>query len=338
MNPTNPKNSIASGDELIELIEVLYKAEISFKLEGDHGIGKTECIAAAAKKMGIGFISVNLAAMEPADLQGYPVCEGDQFRYVLPPWLLRVSTDARGGLVLFDEINRLQRFMLAPLHQILTDRSINGVSFQRGWLVCAAANTGAAYDVVSLDPAMESRFLTMHVVATVASWVKEAARRKLDRRVLDFVSSTPDIFTSSSPRQWTNVAKLLRVADSVSPQLHEKLMAGLVGEAFSTAFTAYLASASQHLKPTDILAGSDWVIDRLRDWRDRGNVALLLGSARLLQAHLQSQAIYDALSRTERRNALAFVRGLPAELRKNWNAWATKCDYHMLIVSNGRAR
>lgn len=226
--------------------------------------------------------------------------------------------------------------MVSPLHQILTDRSINGVQFQRGWLPCAAANVGTSYDVAELDPALESRFLTIVVVACVVSWVEWGRREKLDRRVLDFVGSTPSIFESSSPRSWTHVARLMREADAVSPPLLEALVAGAVGDALAPAFLSYASSVAETLRPEAILGGSTRVIDRLREWRQHGNVALLTGSARLLQAHLQTQTIHDRLTREERRNIVAFVKGLPAEVRTQWNVWATKCGYQTLIVSKGR--
>jgi MoxR-like ATPase len=337
MKSATTKHRITTGPELVRAIEAAYRAGIPFKLEGDHGIGKTESVAAAAKRLGVGFLSLNLAAMEPSDLVGLPQPEGDQVHYLPPPWLRTVATDTGGGLLLLDEINRIPRFIVAPLHQMLTERSINGVRFQPGWLPCAAANVGASYDVSELDPALESRFLTIRATASVASWVPWARAEKLDRRVVDFVASTPDIFVSSSPRDWTNVARLMREADALPPPMLEALVAGLVGDSFATAFVAYASSVAQALTPEAVLNASGGAFSRVQAWRDDRDLAMLAGTSRLLQAHLQSQAVHDGLSSIQRRHAITFVSWLPAELRRQWNVWAEKCGYQTLIVSKKRA-
>lgn len=333
--PTPVKNSIPTGPNLNSVIRAAYHARIPFMLQGDHGVGKSESIAAVAKELGIGLISLNLAVMEPIDMNGFPKVDGDQVRYALPPWLLRVSTDAGGGFVLLDEVNRIQRYMVAPLHQMLTERAINGIQFHPAWLVCAAANVGAAYDVAELDPAFESRLLPIHVVASVTSWATWAAEAGLDQRVIDFVVSTPGIFASSSPRRWTMVSRLMGQEDALPPPLLATLVASLVGPSLATAFIE--STTRQLLKPELVVGGAPSVAERMTKWRRQGDVAMLTGSSRMLQAYLQPHAVQDRLTKEQRRCVASFVRNLPAELRAQWNEWATKCGYFRLVVSKTRA-
>jgi len=330
-------NRLCAGPELTRAIATAYRADVPFKLEGGHGIGKTESVAAAADQLGIGLISLNLAVMEPTDLVGLPRSDGERLRYHRPEWLERVATDERGGFLFLDEINRVPRYIVAPLHAILTGREIDGVRFQKNWLPCAAANVGPDFDVAGLDPALESRFLTIHVEASVVQWSLWAKTDGIDDRVVSFVEATPGIFDSSSPREWATVGRLLEESDDLPVDLLEVLAAGVVGDSLASAFVAYVGGGLEPLRPADVVAGELAVIERLRYWVTHGNVALIAGSAKRVQVHVQPSVVHDVLTDDERRNIVRFAFYLPDDLRDQWNAWAIRCGYQELVVRARRA-
>jgi hypothetical protein len=330
-------NRLCAGPELTLAIATAYRADVPFKLEGGPGIGKTESVAAAADALDVGLINLNLAVMEPTDLVGLPRSDGELLRYHRPEWLERVATDERGGFLFLDEINRVPRYMVAPLHAILTGREVNGVRFQSNWLPCAAANVGPDFDTVGLDPALESRFLTICVEASVVQWSLWAKTVRLDDRVISFVEATHGIFDSSSPREWAMVGRLLEESCDSSVELLEVLVAGVVGDSLASAFVAYVGGGLEPLRPTDVVAGELAVIERLRYWVAHGNVALIAGSAKRVQVHVQPSVVHDVLTDDERRNIVRFAFHLPDDLRDQWNAWAIRCGYQDFVVRPRRA-
>ena len=97
-------------------------------LWGRHGIGKSELLEQAAKELCIKYISQDLSLMEPTDLTGLPKMDGATTKY-LPPNFLPTSGN---GLLVFEELNRCDRFVRTPCLQLLTARCFERLPPARG--------------------------------------------------------------------------------------------------------------------------------------------------------------------------------------------------------------
>ncbi|HEY2092698.1 MAG TPA: AAA family ATPase [Thermoanaerobaculia bacterium] len=335
------------GPELEEFCAWAVRADLPVLLLGKHGVGKSESLRAVARKLDIGFITLNLSALEPVDLQGMPRIVGEQVEYVAPAWF----PTSGNGILLLDEITRAPRHLRAPLYQLLTERGLNGRPLAKGWVPVAAANIGGTYDVDELDGAFTSRFVCVRVTAAVDSWLKWARDAGVHERVLDFAALHPDLFENaeSNPRAWEGVSKLLHAGerDQLNPHacgssptpLLQKLVAGLVGDVWSAAFWQHYINACRPLEPTSIITQYATQRPTVAQWVSQKRMDLLHHTMKMLQGHLQSQAIHDAVvaKDIQRLNVIAFAQDLPAELRKKWSVWVKDREFPRLAIPRRRA-
>lgn len=339
---------VIAGPELEEFCAWSYHADVPFLLLGKHGVGKSQSLRAVATQLGIQLITLNLAALEATDLLGMPIVVQDHVEYAPPQWF---PTEGR-GLLFLDEISRAPRHLRAPLYQLLTERAINGRRLGAGWLPVAAANTGTAYDVDELDPAFVSRFVRVTVKVTVESWLLWARGAAVHERVLDFATVHPDLFenSESNPRAWERVSHLLHAGDRehldrppehrTSIPLLQKMIAGLVGDAWAASFWQHYIGTGRPIEPTAIIADYTVQRPRVQQWVSQKRLDLLHQTLKLLQGHLQSQAIHDAVVAVERQRlgVIAFVQDLPAELSRKWSDWVVDREFDQLALPKKGSR
>ncbi|MEI8375970.1 MAG: AAA family ATPase [Planctomycetota bacterium] len=154
-------DKIKAGKQTLELVELCYTSDRSLLLWGGHGIGKTDLLKQAAENMCIKHISRNLSLMEPTDLTGLPKIDGATTKY-LPPDFLPTSGN---GLLVFEELNRCDRFVRTPCLQLLTARCLNDYRLPDDWLPMATVNPADTdYEVFELDDAFTSRFVQATIV------------------------------------------------------------------------------------------------------------------------------------------------------------------------------
>jgi len=149
----------------------------SIILMGNHGIGKSDCVRAAAKLMGLPCIDIRLSQCDVGDLKGMPFNVRGQ-TYFAPPdfYPLReedakelsdftgqdVRSGAPAGFLFLDEINRANREVQQAAFEIVLDRRLNQRRLPDGWRVVAAINDDDdLYSVIELDPAFLDRYFVI---------------------------------------------------------------------------------------------------------------------------------------------------------------------------------
>ena len=152
---------VKSGQAVIDAIKLAYAAGKPVLLEGRHGVGKSQLIEQAASDLGIDCIVRDLSLLEPTDLVGLPLNVNGRTKYSPPSFL----PDDGKGLLVFEELNRSEKYMMAPCLQLLTARTLNDYSLPKGWLCVAAINPASdGYDTSQLDPALLSRFVRIEII------------------------------------------------------------------------------------------------------------------------------------------------------------------------------
>lgn len=315
--------TVVAGDAAIRQIVLAYRANLPVLLHGRHGVGKSELIRQAASQLGIHIIVRDLSLLEPPDLIGIPRIESDGMTHYAPPSFLPTKG---AGLLVFEELNRAPRYVVAPCLQLLTARCLNDYVLPKGWVPCGAVNdVEDGYQVESLDPALLSRFVRVKLEPDAATWSAWARASGLDHRVISFVENTPEIFygPQSNPRSWTYVSRVLSAAgsDSSADDLTVAI-AGLVGETWAGAFVAQLGSDTP-LTAIEIIEAYSTRASSARRWRDTGRVDLLKASWLNLRNYLQRQANYDLLLATpvSKKNAEEFLASLAPDLRVQARDW-----------------
>ena len=311
---------VKAGKDIVDVIRLAYSAGKPVLLEGKHGVGKSNLIEQAAKELGIGCIVRDLSLMEPPDLIGLPVQDNGRTRYAPPSFL----PDSGKGLLVFEELNRADRYMMAPCLQLLTARTLNDYTLPEGWLCVAAINPASeGYDTAELDPALLSRFLRVEIVSDPQSWLAWAQTEGIHHSVLRFVSQTPDIFASdsSNPRSWSYVSDMLKAYESQGVENENLLVtaiSGLIGEPLAVAFIQS-SMREEHTIPAEmILTEYEKHRPMVQHWVQTKKMDLLISTANGVQIALQNVDTALKIAKTEipAQNLETFLTDLPADIAK----------------------
>ena len=309
---------VKSGKGVIDAIKLAYAAGKPVLLESRHGCGKSQLIEQAAKELGIECIVRDLSLMEPPDLIGLPVQENGRTRYLPPSFL----PDSGKGLLVFEELNRSERYMMAPCLQLLTARTLNDYRLPPGWMCVAAINPASdGYDTTELDPALSSRMVRVEVVADVKSWLAWGETADIHHSVLRFVSQTPDIFAadSSNPRSWTYVSDMLKAYEQQGVEDENLLLvtlSGLVGESLAVAFVQASLREEDSIPAKTVLNEYEKARSMILHWVRSKKLDLLNATAHGVMIALQSTDTASSVATTALlgQNLDTFIKDLPADI------------------------
>jgi len=329
------------GRQLIEIVTTCYRANRPLLLIGNHGVGKSELIEQAAQALDIGCVVRDLSLMEPPDLVGLPQADNGRTRY-LPPTFL--PSDGN-GLLVFEELNRCERYMRAPCLQLLTSRCLNDYCLPVGWLPVAAINPpDEDYEVHELDPAILSRFVQIRLVPDRDYWLEWARNSDVHPAVVAYATADKTIFDSpeSNPRAWKYVSDAMYAFDeaSASNEALRAVVLGLVGDMRGTAFIKTLSTANKPLTAEQVLGSYSKLRPCFNRWVASGRIDLVKATMHSVKVRLQSQVIYrEAISkRKPKKNLADFVTDLPGDLRKELEEFFANRKYPALFNSTRRKR
>ncbi len=309
-------NTIKVGPELIELLGRAYRANTPVLMEGSHGVGKSESIKAAAQQEGIDCIVRDLSLMEPPDLTGMPKHKEGRTVYAPPSFLPKSGK----GILVIEELNRAEKYMLAPCLQLLTERSLNDYRLPDGWVPMAAINPdNASYDVNQLDPALRSRFICVAVAADQDQWLNWAVKANVHPAVRQYVRSTADIFETSNPRSWTMVSNVLRQNEEQGAKggvILQAMVAGLVDDKHARALLRSYVAPEGAIAVEDLLSDYGRFHPTILGWCGQRNSKPLQGVVRNLLLALQNSDTGAAIVRndTQLKALTDFAEDLPDKL------------------------
>jgi hypothetical protein len=313
---------------LPELISVVYNADMPLMLHGKHGVGKSEIIVETARLLGLECRVRDLSIMEPPDLAGMPYIGPDRRTHFSPPAFL--PSTGRGFLV-FEELNRTRRDMIAPCLQLLTARTLNDYTLPTGWVPMAAVNDAAeGYATEELDQAVLSRFLHVQVMPDVEAWVTWARKHQVHERIIAFVEHSPDVFADpqANPRAWTYASNVLvHWEHSVKDEtMLATLLAGVLGDQWALSFIQTYLDNRRPLQAQEILTAYPIHRAVLRQWRDGGHLDTISASIALLKRHIQPQRVCTKLVQDEPQcaNVAAFLADIPADLQGQFMDWLSE--------------
>ena len=182
------KKSNSEPSQIITELECGIKAGLNILLEGNHGVGKTSFVFAAASRLRMHAQYFSASTLDPfADLVGIPVpildADPKQLIYLRPEFV------GKAEILIFDELNRAPQKTLNSVFEIIQFRTINGEKLPNLRSVVAAINPAmAGYQVQELDPALVDRF---HLIIKVAcrpdsGWFRNRFPGKLGEALLSW--------------------------------------------------------------------------------------------------------------------------------------------------------
>lgn len=268
--------------------------------------------------------------MEPTDLIGLPKTAGNRTVYAPPTFL---PTDG-AGIWILEELNRCERYMLAPCLQLLTARCLNDYKLPEKWLPMAAVNpTNEGYDVNDLDPAILSRFTVIRVVPDHATWLAWAKDNQIHEEVMRYVASDHSIFDhpGSDPRSWCAVSNIVKAAEqnNTPASALRTVIAGKVGIERASAFLASLTNDARPLAVAEVLDTYGRHREQLQGWVRDGRLDLagytLMALLKHVQPHEEYQGVFDDKKRW--RNLQFFLYDLPGDLHDKARAYFRDRNY-----------
>ncbi|MEI6808652.1 MAG: hypothetical protein WCN95_08010 [bacterium] len=315
---------VKAGQDVINLIALAYKSNRrAIWIEGRHGCGKSDLVEAAAKHLGIDCIVRDLGLMDPPDLTGLPVHDHKNgvTRY-LPPSFLPTGGN---GLLVFEELNRCEKYMLGPCLQLLTARRLNDYVLPEGWCVCACGNPSSdgEYETNVLDPALLSRFMRIEIEPDVRQWLIWAEKHEVHPAVLRQVRNIPDIFSTSCPRSFKYLSDTLCAYEQSGDDNIDMLTVaacGILGsEAAGVSFVQNYLSAEEPLS-AEIILSADYGKHRSEIQRQTKlcRTDLLASSLHSVCVRLQNTDTATLISKSDvlKKSLGDFASDIPADLAK----------------------
>ena len=254
-----------NSNELVKILEVTPALQ-NIMLTGKHGIGKSQILEKFFTSRSEKVVVLFLGQMsDPGDLIGLPRLDEKtgKTEFMPPYWF---PTDGKPVVLFLDELNRARPEVLQTIMDLTLNRTLAGKKLPEGSRVISAVNDGEEYQLTDLDPALVSRFNIYEFRPTVQEWLLWAAQKKIDNRVIDFISENPEMldgaaFTredqglekSPDRRGWERVSNILQQSE-ISPLL-KTVIAGVIG---MPAASKFFATINQKRLPSakDILLGS----------------------------------------------------------------------------------
>ncbi len=225
-------------------------------LVGLAGVGKTTVVRNIAQKYERELVILTLSQMEPGDLIGLPVPDGERTRYLTPDWW----PSSGNSIVFLDEINRSHPLVRSAVMQLLIDKRIHNHVLPEGtWIVAAMNPSDEGYEVSEIfDEAFIDRFVWIKVEADITDWEEYMNAKGYSEYaavIRSIYTTNPKIFHKRSfslpkivptPRAHERFAKLLEKFTDVieDTETFEKIMIelgeGIIGKAAALVVSDYL--------------------------------------------------------------------------------------------------
>lgn len=253
----------------------ILERELAAAAAGDHtpvmlwgppGVGKSQLVAALARRRGVPLVDIRLAQMEPTDLRGIPYRSADGEVVWAPPAVLpRADRDGRAGILFLDEITSAVPTVTAAAYQLILDRRLGEYRVPDGWAILAAGNRHGDRGVTYQMPApLANRFTHYEIEPDLDDWVAWAEGEGIDARLVAFLRFRPDLLFAfdparaatafPSPRSWAFADRALKKFGD-APALLAESLAACVGPAAGLALRAYLDHVRELPDPAAIVAG-----------------------------------------------------------------------------------
>jgi hypothetical protein len=231
-------------EQALNLTKFFIQSQQNIFLFGRRGTGKTEIAIQAARECGLKVNYVNLSVVERSDLAGYPDINspGDVINFKSPHFLPKLSSGGKpDSVILFDEIDKVQPEVTAPLLEILLFKKINGSPINAAACILTGnlANEGAYSN--QLSSALLDRGAKYILTFNFERWVDWAKANNVHDLILGFLRSYPNfacgkveesVYASPSPRAWTWASQaLIKSKELKMPDIESvtQIISGYVG-------------------------------------------------------------------------------------------------------------
>lgn len=235
---------------ILELyVENAYRSKKALLIYGDAGIGKSQSVAAFARKTAerkgkrfmdwtrstseektdmimhpekyFVLMDIRVNKLNPEDLYGIPdISSGESWMEFKPMqsiyFLTRPNAD---GLLFLDEINHGSPQILRALFEVVLDKKASERPFGKDIAIIAAGNLGDEHGNEPLPQALTARFNACVLKADAQDWISWASKNDINRFILAFVRADTGTNFYQKPRNpsdtFPNPRSMCQLSDAI---------------------------------------------------------------------------------------------------------------------------
>lgn len=259
-------------NKMKEIFEIAHKSQAAVKMVGKHGIGKSVIVNQFGKENGFHVEVLQLPLMEEGDLIGMPITDdgidGKVMKWAAPIWVQRVQEATRNGIpsiIFLDELGRASiGIRQVALQMVLEGRLqehnlgiVNGLKT----LMVVADNPSDEYDTAEADPALESRFMSFNVEASVEDFLVYGRRVEILPVITDYLAEFPEKLhfqpktegdKGSDPRAWEKLSDIMKNVPQGSSMILS-IINSKIGKTVGSNFYNYFRNYINVVKVEDIM-------------------------------------------------------------------------------------
>lgn len=220
---------------------------------GAPGIGKSEIVAAAAKRHNLPLVTMNLVMSDPTDFKGLPFVLTLEDGTKVTEWVKQRQFLTREPFALFlDEIFQAPVGTMNVAAPIILEKRIDDVFLPAGSRVVFASNRMEDRAGTNRVPShIPNRCTIIELESSSEDWVHWAIDNNMPEELVSFMLMRPGLLhdfdanrlINATPRQWAAVGRM--IAKDLPQSIMFETIAGRVGEGPAAEFTAFVKIASQ---------------------------------------------------------------------------------------------
>lgn len=262
-------------NDTLKSVELVIETNEVPLIVGESGIGKTALAKTLAKQREWTLVVIDGNLLKEGEIGGLPTVEEYTIKdehgrvvskkatiYAIHTKLREIDNlilEGKDVLLFIDEINRCEHSVQQELMNLILNREINGYKLHDKVKILAAMNPSSKYgadfdyQVVDMDAAQENRFVWLNMESDAKGWIKWASENKVDRKVIEFISTFPEHLHSineddirATPRSFERVSKSYKLykenKDSIPRRVFLNVLRGNLGRIIAEQLMDFIES------------------------------------------------------------------------------------------------
>ncbi len=262
-------------NDTLKSVELVIETNEVPLIVGESGIGKTALAKTLAKQREWTLVVIDGNLLKEGEIGGLPTVEEYTIKdehgrvvskkatiYAIHTKLREIDNlilEGKDVLLFIDEINRCEHSVQQELMNLILNREINGYKLHDKVKILAAMNPSSKYSadfdyqVVDMDAAQENRFVWLNMESDAKGWIKWASENKIDRKVIEFISTFPEHLHSineddirATPRSFERVSKSYKLykenKDSIPRRVFLNVLRGNLGRIIAEQLMDFIES------------------------------------------------------------------------------------------------
>jgi len=258
--------------QLTQYLDTIFKKKVKHStfIWGDHGVGKSTMVKAAASKHGYKVIDFRISQVEAIDVAGmyYPVESSGEtsIKNLSPTYFLdmvdsAIKNNGESKICLFfDEHNMGRRETMNATFEQILDRRVKGKKMPEDVIIICAGNPETdKYDTTTMSESLKDRLIHVYATADQRDWLNWANSNNIHPDVVAFGASGLMDFKDSGFRvnlepSSRSLARLSDILNLGLPQdVEDEVILGILGKEKGIAFIKNRVSEEKAFTAEDML-------------------------------------------------------------------------------------